>query len=136
MTRVEDLYARAIAVEREALARYGELARRMADLGNEAAAELFGSLARVEGEHLNALLRRTVGTAVTEIPCDLRPEARALTPRDALRLALVAECRAHAFFEAELLRADDPALRALAREMATDEAEHIELLEHLLERND
>lgn len=134
MTRVEELYARAIAVEREALERYGKLAQRMAALGNEAVAEVFGSLARFEGEHLGALLRRTAGTAVPDVAGAAPADAPALTPRDALRLALAAECRAQAFFEGELLRAEDPALRALAREMAMDEAVHIELLEHLLEQ--
>lgn len=133
MTRVEELYARAIAAEREALERYAELAQRMQELGNEAVAEVFGSLARLEGEHLDALLRRTAGTFVPDVAFGRGPDAQALTPRGALCLALAAECRAQAFFEGELLRADDPALRALAREMAMDEAERIQLLEHLLE---
>jgi rubrerythrin len=32
-----------------------------------------------------------------------------------------------------LLTADDPALRALAREMAADEQEHVQLIERMLE---
>jgi rubrerythrin len=59
---------------------------------------------------------------------------RLLTPRNALEIALAAERRAHVFFEHVLMTAADPALRALAREMAADEQEHIGLIERLLER--
>ena len=63
-----ELYAHAIVIEREAAERYSELAVRMADLGNEAVAELFGRLAGFEAEHLETLLRRTDGV---EVPDDL-----------------------------------------------------------------
>ena len=132
MNRVEALYAHAIAVEREAAERYAELAERMEELGYEAVAEVFARLAQLEGEHLDALLRRTGGSAAEPAHGQYRQDPHALTSRGALGLALEAEYRAHAFFEGELLRAGDPALRALAGEMALDEAEHIELLEHLL----
>jgi rubrerythrin len=56
-----------------------------------------------------------------------------MTPQHALRMALGAEKRAQAFFEHVLLTADDPALRALAREMAADEQEHVLLIERMLE---
>ena len=44
-----ELYAHAIALEREAAERYGEFARRMDDLGNAAVAE--------EGEHVRLVER-------------------------------------------------------------------------------
>ena len=56
-----------------------------------------------------------------------------MTPRQALLIALGAEQRAQAFFEHVLLTADDPALRGLAREMAADEQEHVQLIERMLE---
>ena len=56
-----ELYAHAIAIEREAAERYSEFAERMADLGNDALAELFDRLAGFEAEHLETLLRRTDG---------------------------------------------------------------------------
>ena len=144
----EELYAHAIAIEREAAERYGEFAQRMADLGNEAAAEVFVTLARLEGEHLDALLRRTQGVTLPEFTppefCWLdagAPETaarelvfRLLGPRQALAIALQAERRAQAFFERVLMSAEDPALRALAREMAMEEQEHIAMVERLLER--
>jgi rubrerythrin len=142
------LYAHAIAIEREAVERYTELAWRMDDLGNEAVAEVFGGLARFEAEHLQALLARTAGVALPALaPHEYAwldagaPETaarelvfRLMTPRHALGIALRAEQRAQAFFEQVLMSAADPALRALAREMAADETEHVALLERMLER--
>ena len=68
-----------------------------------------------------------------------QPEAhdlvfRLLTPRQALGIAIAAERRARDFFAGVQRHADDPALRALAREMAADEDSHIALLEHAMAR--
>jgi rubrerythrin len=142
-----ELYAHAIALEREAAERYAEFARRMDDLGNAAAAEVFTSLARLEEEHLQTLLERTQGVAIPQYlsgqyawldagaPETMARELvfRLLTAHQALEIALRAERRAQTFFEKVMLTADDPALRALAREMAAEEGEHIGLVEHLLE---
>ena len=143
-----ELYAHAIAVEREASERYAEFAQRMNDLGDEAVAAVFGRLARLEEEHLRALERRTAGLALPRLDThEYRwldagaPETaarelvyRLMTPHAALAIALGAEKRAHAFFEHVLAAAQDPALRALAREMAADEREHVAMIEQLLER--
>jgi rubrerythrin len=147
ITTPAGLYAHAIAIEREAVERYTELAWRMDDQGNEAVAAVFGELARFEAEHLQALLARSSGIALPPLaPHEYAwldagaPETaarelvfRLMTPRHALAIALHAEQRAQAFFEQVLTSADDPALRALAREMAADEAEHIGMLEKMLE---
>lgn len=141
-----ELYAHAIAIEREAAERYAELSQRMGDLGHDAVAEAFAVLARHEAEHLDTLLRRTEGVPVPALaPGEFAwidagpPETaarelvlRLLSPRQALEIALGAERRAQAFFEGVMLRADDPALRALAREMAAEEGEHIALIEAML----
>ena len=58
---------------------------------------------------------------------------RGARKRGALLMALGAEQRAQAFFEHVLVTAADPALRALAREMAADEQEHVLLIERMLE---
>jgi rubrerythrin len=57
-----------------------------------------------------------------------------LTPHGALAIALQAERRALAFFEGVFATCHDPALRALAREMAAEEQEHVALIERMLER--
>jgi rubrerythrin len=143
-----ELYAHAIAIEREAAERYTEFAERMDDLGNEAVAVVFATLARVETEHLVALERRTDGIALPGLQTnDYRwldagaPETparelvfRVMTPHGALAIALEAEKRAQTFFEGVLMTAEDPALRGLAREMAAEESEHVMLIEQLLER--
>ncbi len=142
-----ELYAHAIAIEREAAERYGEFSVRMADSGNAAAAEVFERLARLESDHLDTLLRRTAGIGLPLLePHQYRwldagaPETvarelvmRLMTPRDALKIALTAEIRAQTFFEYAVLTAGDPALRALAREMAADEAEHVAMIRKLLD---
>lgn len=143
---VAELYAHAIAIEREAAERYAELAERMRDESNEDLAELFAGLAALEQGHREALERRSAGVGLP--PLEARdykwfgdaPESaarelvfRLMTPQHALRIALGAEKRAQAFFESVLLTADDPGLRALAREMAADEQEHVQLIERMLE---
>jgi len=141
-----ELYAHAIAIEREAAERYAELAGRMADEGRDELATVFDMLARMEVEHLDALERRTEDVVLPEIAPEQyqwldsgAPETaarelifRLMTPRQALAIALEAEKRAQAFFERVFMTAEDPALRALAREMAAEEQEHVVLIERLL----
>jgi rubrerythrin len=141
-----ELYAHAIAIEREAQARYGELAQHMSDLGNEAVATAFGKLAAMEAEHLRTLLARTDHVPLPELQADEyrwldagAPETaarelvfRLMTPHLALEIALDAEKRAQAFFEYLYRTAKDPALHALAQEMAMEEKEHVEAVERLL----
>jgi len=142
-----ELYAHAIAIEREAAERYGELSSRMKELGNAAVAELFEKLGAMEAEHLQTLERRTDGVPVPALRLDQyrwldagAPETTArelvyrfMTPRAALLIALDAEKRAQSFFEYVQRTASDPALHALAKEMAIEEKEHVGMVERLLE---
>jgi rubrerythrin len=142
-----ELYAHAIAIEREAAERYSELAERMDDEGREELTRVFAELARMEAEHLETLERRTAGLALPRIAdgeyrwlSERAPETaprelmfRLMTPRSALAMALAAERRAQAFFEQLCWSAQDPALRALAREMAAEEREHVALIAGLFE---
>jgi len=143
-----ELYAHAIALEREAAERYAELAERMRDESNEDLAALFAGMAALEAGHLAALEHRSAGIALPALVTrdykwlgDAAPESaarelvlRTMTPRGALLMAMAAEQRAQAFFEHVLLTAHDPDLRALAREMAAEEQEHVLLVERMLER--
>jgi rubrerythrin len=142
----QELYAHAIAIEREAAERYSELAERMEDEGREDLARVFGLLAREEAEHLEALERRTHGISLPDIGESRykwldagAPETaarelvyRLMTPRKALAVALHAEQRAQAFFEHVYWTSLDPALRALAGEMAAEEREHAALIGRML----
>lgn len=141
-----ELYAHAIAIEREAAERYGEFAERMEDEGREDLARVFALLAGLEAEHLEALQRRAAGIALPDIAegdhkwLDAgSPETaarellyRLMTPRCALAIALRAERHAQAFFEQVFWTSSDPALRALAREMAAEEREHAALIATML----
>lgn len=142
-----ELYVHAIAIEREAAERYGEFAERMADQGNDELARVFGKLARFDSDRVKALQRCTDGVKLPPLAADYSwldagaPDTgahdlifRLLTPRQALAIALQAEKRARAFFSHVQRSSADPALRALAKEMAEEETGHMELLERTLER--
>jgi len=142
-----DLYAHAIAIESEAAQRYAQFAEHMEDTGREDLARVFAMLAAAEGDHLEALERRTEGVELPVIAEGqyswLYAEApetparelvfRLMTPRQALHIAFDAERRAQAFFEHVYWTANDPALRALAKEMAAEEREHVAFVGSLLD---
>jgi rubrerythrin len=135
----EELLAHAIAIEREAAASYAELGERMGDLGNDLVAELFLRLAKLEKDHEQELIRRAAGLKLPALARgeyawldDGSPERaphdlvlNLLTPHSALQIALQAEERAAEFFEAARRQAADPALAAMAAEMAAEEGVHI-----------
>ncbi|OFZ86319.1 MAG: hypothetical protein A2W21_14615 [Betaproteobacteria bacterium RBG_16_66_20] len=144
----EDLLAHAIAIEREAAARYAELGERMGELGNDVVAQLFLRLARLEKEHAQELERRAAGMALPQIaPGEYAwfatgaPETAAhdlvlnlITPPAALKIALDAEVRAAAFFESARRHAPEPALAELAAEMAAEEGVHIAWVKSAIRR--
>lgn len=141
------LYAHAIAMEREAAARYREFAQSMRDHGNDAMAGLFDRLASVESAHADRLERETRNIAIPIVdPTDYAwidtgsPEAaarefvlRLMTPFDALKIALGAEQRAQRFFAEVLEAAVEGDVKALAMEMLEDEADHIDWVKEALE---
>jgi rubrerythrin len=142
---LEEFHAHALAIEREAAARYREFAARMADHDKDELAALFAKLSRLEQEHAT-LLEQRIGNADAALPQDQyrwidssAPETaahdwvfRLLTPYDALRIALAGEERAKAFFEGVAAGASNPELRAFALDMAEEEKEHAARLERAL----
>ena len=146
---VEMLFAHAIAMEREAAERYAELGERSRDLGYDLVGELFLRLAQVEKGHGLELERRAVGLRLPVIGQDEfawidqgAPESAAhnlvlslLTCNAVLQLALAAERRAKAFFEAAYEGATHPAVAAMAREMADEEDEHIAMVQKLIDHS-
>jgi rubrerythrin len=143
---VSDLYAHALAVEREAASRYAELAQYMSDHGNEPVAELFRRLSQLETEHAEAIVARTRDLELPALkPWEHSwfdagpPEAlshdllfRLMTPHDALKLALEAEQRARDYFERIFSAAQEVEVKALAAAMAQEEAQHIVWVERAL----
>lgn len=144
---VEMFYAQAIAIEREAAARYREFAHQMAGYGNTATAELFMRLARFESEHAERLLETTAGMTLPSIErvrhdlaANNRSEVatyeflyRRVLPHHALLMALSGERRAKAYFERVGKASKDLGIRKLARAFAREEQEHIAWLEKALE---
>lgn len=109
-----ELYGHAIAIEREAADRYAELASAAAAQGDAGAARVFARLARLEADHSWPL-----------------PHDPGISAHDAALVALQAERRARAFFEHVMRTTQEEALRALAREMVTEESERIAELARL-----
>jgi len=141
------LYAHAIAMEREAAARYRDFAQSMRDHGNDAMAGLFDRLASVESAHADRLERETRNIAIPIVDASDyawidtgSPEAaarefvlRLMTPFDALKIALAAEQRAQRFFAEVLEAAIEADVKSLAMEMLEDEADHIDWVKEALE---
>lgn len=139
-----ELYAHALAIEREAFKRFVELERTMRDAGLDSIAEEFQRIGREEQEQYEAL---ALGTAERELPQIapweyawhyLGPDADKVrapkNAREALRLALTTERRAQNFYIDVAEHASDDAVCAFAAEMAADEQRHVQHLEQLLAR--
>ena len=143
---VELFYAQAIAIEREAAARYREFAYQMTGYGNARTAELFTRLAHFESEHAEQLLEKSAGMKLPSIDQIRRGLVegsgsevatyeflyRRVLPHHALLMALAAERRAKAYFERTRKAAKDAEIRKLARAFAREEGEHIAWIEQAL----
>ena len=146
ITSLGEFLAHAIAIEHEATERYREFEEIYGRRGEPAMAELCANLARLEGEHLEAMRSRSHGVSLPDIPSEqyrwlegASPEAPARTildaagsRRDLLRIALRAESGAVLFFHWVARTATDPQVREMAREMAREEEQHVAWLERAL----
>lgn len=145
---IEDLMSQALAMEREAVARYGELADVMDTHNNPEVAALFRQMAQYEQRHVNHILAE-MGWA-DNVPAPRHggmwttPESAEVVafedmhylmhPWHALQLALSAEQRAQAFFAALARDAQNDATRRAAEEMRDEEAEHVALVQAWMAR--
>ncbi len=144
---VEEFYAHALAIEREAADRYGEFADYFAGRGEDVLEGLCRSLAGFEDQHYAELLRACAGLSLPAIATQgyrwlegASPEAaarealyRIASPRDLLEIALNAECRARDFFVWIAATAPSMPVRQLASAMALEEAEHVGWVSQALE---
>ena len=139
-----ELYAHALAIERDAFKRFLELERYMREVGYDYIADEFERIGREEQEQYEAL---AIGTAERELPPlaeweyawhYLGPKAdKASAPRnarEALQIALASERRAQNFYVDVAEHANDDSVCAFAAEMAVDEQRHVQRLEQLLAR--
>ena len=141
---LQELYAHALILEREATKRFSELERYMRDAGMDHIAEEFESIGREEREQYELL---AIGTAGRELPeiCAWEYAAHYLgakadavrapkSTREALVLAISTERRTQNFYVDVAEHTDDDTMCAFAAEMAADESRHIARLERLLAR--
>jgi rubrerythrin len=139
-----ELYAQALALEREAARCFAELEQLMRDTGIEHLAQEFGKIGREEKEQYELLALGTAGRELPEVSGweyswhFLGPEAdRVETPtnaREAIAAALGTERRTQHFYGDVAENALDESVRAFAAEMAADEQRHVLRLELLLAR--
>jgi rubrerythrin len=144
---VEEFYAHALAIEREAAKCYREFQDHFADRGEEVLAGLCGNLAHFESDHYQLLVERAKGLKLPELPPERyhwldkgSPEAvdcslvfNIATPRQLLEIALKAERNAKRFFEWVAGTTAHGEIHALAEEMAREEAEHVQWVTRALE---
>ena len=144
---IEEFYAHALAIEREAVERYAEFEGWFADRGEEVLAGLCRNLAHLEAGHLRQIVEACRGMALPAVDASRyqwlecgSPEAparelfyRVAEPRHLLEIALHAECNALGFFEWVARTSPNAHVRAAAREMAADEEQHVKWAARALE---
>ncbi len=140
---VEELLAHAHALEQEAADRYAMLADQMEVHNNPEVAGLFRKLAEIEGKHAQHVERMSEGVELPELsPWEYKwdtpesPEALdpqemhyLMTPHHALNLALRHEKLGAEFFDKVANSVQTDELKALAKQLAEEEYEHVRLLE-------
>ncbi|MBX3643433.1 MAG: ferritin family protein [Rubrivivax sp.] len=145
---IEELMLQALAIEREAVARYEELADMMATHNNREVAGLFRQMAGYERHHVEHILsemgwaedmvapRRGGMWTTPESPEAVPIEEMhyLMHPWHALQLALAAERRAQGFFAMLAASAGSDGVRRAAEQMRDEEAEHVALVESWLAR--
>ncbi|QJR14234.1 ferritin-like domain-containing protein [Usitatibacter palustris] len=144
---IEEFYAHALAIEREAAERYTEFEAYFANRGEEILAALCRNLATMEARHLAALIEvsreLTLPVIARDGYCWLgpgSPEAaarelfyRATSERHLLEIALNAELNAQRFFEWAAATSPSAEVREQATEMAAEEAQHVGWVSSALE---
>jgi len=144
---VEEFYAHALAIEREAAQRYEEFTKYFEERGDDTLAGLCGRLADMERSHFEELARSCMSLKLPAIAEGQyrwlegdSPEAparemlyRIATPRNLLEIALAAEWRAREFFVGIARTALSATVRELASVMAAEETEHVKWVRQALE---
>lgn len=141
---VDELFAIALAMEREAARRYRDLAEEMERQGRPALVTLFRRLQAEEQRHENGIAdwarRHRIRPAEPGAFSWTTPECtpvedladaggpQLLSPRRALDLAIHNEQRAFAFFTRVASATQEPELRGYAERMAKEELNHVALL--------
>jgi rubrerythrin len=139
---VNDLLSYALAMEEEAVARYGELAEIMESQGNPEVADFFRQMAANEAKHVERVQRLQSNAASAKRWDDIggreAPDWGEFhyrhTPHHAISVAIRFERAAANFFHEVAITAPVGEMRAVAREMAREEIAHMRELEAMLAR--
>lgn len=143
ITSVEMFLGYSVKVEEEAAIHFDELGEAMEACGNTEVAKLFRQLAGYSRLHWQEAKNRAGSHDISaHIPAehmwprletpeqtDLWAGDADMSKRDALRAALVGEKNGFDFYHHVAQTARDPEIRALAKEFADEESEHVEILE-------
>lgn len=139
VTRVEDLFALAVAMERQAAERYRALAEEMEAEGENALAGLFRRLEQAEADHESGIAAWAARSGIRpsrhlsfnwdspEGPSEGDLGTRASAWK-ALAVAVRNEERAFAAYSNMAAKTTDPAVQHYAERMAAEELEHVIML--------
>lgn len=143
---IDEFMAQALAMEREAVQRYEELADAMEMANNRDVAKAFRTMAGYEAKHAQAIMDQMKWTVDPPVPAQAWPSAEApevvpndevhylMQPWHALELALAAEQRAEAFFDELARTAGDESVRRAAIELRDEETEHVAMVRKWMAR--
>ena len=137
---LEEFMAQALAMERAAAQRYSDFADAMETHNNHEVAELFRTMAGYEAKHAQAIMEEMNWVDDPLVPAYAWPsiEPPEVVPNDevhylmhpwhALKLALAAEQRAEAYFDALARVSTSASVRRAALELKAEETEHVALV--------
>ena len=148
--RVEEFFGYAVKVEQDAAIHYDQLGAAMEKVGNAEVAELFRELADYSRLHLEEAKRRAGAIDYNlHVPAnyvwpdhatpertDLWTGDPALSRLGALKAALLGERRGLEFYHSVAGFSKDPEIVKQAKEFVKEEAEHVEILERWIAREE
>jgi rubrerythrin len=137
---LEEFMAQALAMERAAAQRYSDFADAMETHNNHEVAALFRTMAGYETKHAQAIMEEMNWVDDPLVPAYAWPslEPPEVVPNDevhylmhpwhALKLALAAEQRAEAYFDALARVSTSASVRRAALELKAEETEHVAMV--------
>ena len=137
---LDEFMAQALAMERAAAQRYHDFADAMETHNNHEVAALFRTMAGYEAKHAQAIMEEMNWIDDPLVPAYAWPsiEPPEVVPNDevhylmhpwhALQLALAAELRAEAFFDALARVSASASVRRAALELKAEETEHVAMV--------
>ena len=139
--------SRAYAIELEATERYAQFAEQLETHNNREVATMFRKLSDIEGLHAKRILSEMNWPSVPALPAAFAwdtPEGPETAPFDslhylmqpwhALEIALKCEIEAQKYYEGIAAAAAPRQVRDAAKEMASEEAEHVRLIREWMKK--